>query len=83
MNISKLATNDQKDKAFLLTLKFNHRGLSATCLYTCGKTWKSVEIVLKLATNWQSDKGFSVDINICPQGVICPCPGAIYMYKSI
>ena len=21
--------------------------------------------------------------NICPQGVVCPCPGAIYMYKSI
>ena len=27
--------------------------------------------------------GLSVDINICPQGVVCPCPGAIYMYKSI
>ena len=25
----------------------------------------------------------SVDIKICPQGVVCPCPGAIYMYKSI
>ena len=25
----------------------------------------------------------SVDINICPQGVVCPCPGPIYMYKSI
>ena len=21
----------------------------------------------------------SVDINICPQGVVCPCPGAIYI----
>ena len=42
---------------------------------------KRVEIVLKLATNGQSDKGFYVDINICPQGIVCPCPGAIYMYK--
>ena len=42
------------------------------------------EIVLKLATIGQSDKGFqTVDINICPQGVVGPCLGAIYIYKSI
>ena len=33
------------------------------------------EIILKLATNGQSDKELSVDINICPQGVVCPCLG--------
>ena len=36
------------------------------------------DIVLNLATNGQSD-----NINIWPQGVVCPCAGAIYMYKSI
>ena len=41
------------------------------------------EIILKLATNGQSNKGFHLIINICPQGVICSFPGAIYMYKSI
>ena len=41
------------------------------------------EIVLKLATNGQSDKGFLLTSTFVPQGVVCPCPGAIYMYKSI
>ena len=41
------------------------------------------EIVLKRATNGQKWYGLSVDINLCHQGVVCPCPGAIYMYKSI
>ena len=41
------------------------------------------EICLKLATNGRSDKGFLLTSNVCPQGVFCPCPGAIYMYKII
>ena len=41
------------------------------------------EICLKLATNGQSDKGFLLTSKVCPQGVFCPCPGAIYMYKVI
>ena len=41
------------------------------------------EICLKLATNGQSDKGFLLTSKVCPQGVFCPCPGAIYMYKII
>ena len=41
------------------------------------------EICLKLATNGQSDKGFLLTSKFCPQGVFCPCPGAIYMYKII
>ena len=62
--------------------------VAALGLYTCMKSFKMClksyfkEIVLKLTTNGQW-KGLSVDINICPQGVVCPCPGAIYMYKSI
>ena len=39
------------------------------------------EICFKLAINGQSDKGFLLTSNGCPQGVFCPCPGAIYMYK--
>ena len=41
------------------------------------------EIVLKLTTNGQSDKGFLLTSTFVPQGVVCPCPWAIYMYKSI
>ena len=41
------------------------------------------EICLKLATNGRSDKSFLLTSNVCPQGIFCPCPGAIYMYKTI
>ena len=41
------------------------------------------EICLKLATNGRSDKGFLLTSKVCPQGVLCPSPGAIYMYKMI
>ena len=37
----------------------------------------------KPATNGQSDKGFLLTSNACPQGVVCPCPRAIYIYKII
>ena len=33
--------------------------------------------------NGQSDKGFLLISKVYPQGVVCPCPGAIYMYKNI
>ena len=33
--------------------------------------------------NGQSYKGFLLTSKICPQGVVCPCPGAIYMFKII
>ena len=36
------------------------------------------KICLKLATN-----GFLLTSKVCPQGVFCPCPGVIYMYKII
>ena len=39
------------------------------------------EICLKLATNGRSDKAFLLTSKVCPQGVFCPCPGAMYMYK--
>ena len=41
------------------------------------------EIFLKLATNGRSDKDFLLTSKVCPQGVFCPCPGAIYMHKII
>ena len=39
------------------------------------------EISLKLASNDQSDKMFLLTSKFHPQGVVSPCPGAIYMYK--
>ena len=41
------------------------------------------DIYFKLATNEQSDKQFLSTSKFCTQGVVCPCPGAIYMYKII
>ena len=41
------------------------------------------EVCLKFAINGQSDKGFLLTSKVCPQGVLCPWPGAIYMYKII
>ena len=41
------------------------------------------QICLKLAINGQSDKGFLLTSKVCPQGVFCPCPRAIYMYKIV
>ena len=37
----------------------------------------------KPVTNGQSDKGFLLTWKICPQWIVCPCPGAIYIYKII
>ena len=37
----------------------------------------------KPATNGQSDKGFLLTSKVCPQGVVCPCPRAVYIYKII
>ena len=39
------------------------------------------EIFLKLATNDRSDKMFLLKSKFRLQGVVSPCPGAIYMYK--
>ena len=35
-------------------------------------------IFFKPSTNGLSDKGFLLTSNVCPQWVVCPCPGAIY-----
>ena len=39
------------------------------------------DFFLKLATNNRSDKMFLLTSKFRPQGVVSPCPGAIYMYK--
>ena len=38
-------------------------------------------IFLKLASNEWNDKTFLLTLKLCPLGAVCPCPGAIYMYK--
>ena len=80
---SQLATNDQNDKAFLLTLKF----WPGVCLPLPGAIYmkeKRVEIVLKRATNGQSDKSFLLTSTFVSKGLSAPAlAGAIYMYKRI
>ena len=64
-------------------------GLSASApgLYTCIKSWKKCiksdfkEIFLKLVTNDRSDRMFLLASKLHPQGVVSPCPGAIFIYK--
>ena len=41
------------------------------------------KICLKLATNDRSDRMFLLTSKFCPKGVVCPCPGTIYMYNVI
>ena len=41
------------------------------------------ETFLKLTLNGQSNKVFLLISKFCPQGVVYPCPVAIYMWKSI
>ena len=39
--------------------------------------------LFETCNKWSKWYGISVGINVCHQGVVCPCPGAIYMYISI
>ena len=52
-----------------------------------GKTMNFSETIvandLKLATDDRSDKQFLLTSKLCPLGTVCPCPGAVYMYKII
>ena len=67
------------------------RGLSdpALGLYTCIKTWKIMYKIrlqryfFETCNKWAKWQGFSVDIRILSTKVVCPCPGAIYMWKNI
>ena len=85
-NILKLVANEQSDKRFLLTSKFCPLWLSAPDLrlYICIKYEKNSiksdfkEMFLKLATNDRSDKMFLLTLKFRSQGVVSPCPGAIY-----
>ena len=73
-------------RAFCWHQKFVIKGFSvlAIGLYTCIKSLKMCIksdfewIILKLATYGQREKAFCYHPNF-----VCPCPGAIYMYKSI
>ena len=75
-------------RAFCWHQKFVPKGLSALALglYTYIKSLKmcikSISF-FKLATNGRSDKGFLLTSKVCPQEVVCPCPGAVYMDKII
>ena len=93
--ILKLATNGQNDKAFLLTSKVCPQGVVCPCpgtiyVYKINKNVYKIRFLFsnlqrmgKVITNGQSDKGFLLTSKVCPQGVVCSCAEAIYMYKII
>ena len=78
-------------RAFCWHQKFVPKGFSALApgLYTCIKSLKVCiksdceEIILKLATYGQREKAFLLSSKFCPQGVVCPCPGATCVYTCI
>ena len=79
-------------KVYVLCKNSDPKGLSAPALglYTCIKTWKIMYKIrlqryffFKLANNGQSDKVFLLTSGFCPQRIVCPCPGTIYMRKNI
>ena len=65
-------------------------GLSAPApgLYTCIKSWKKMykirlqrDFFFETCNTWPKWHDIPVVIKISSQGVVSPCPGAIYMYK--
>ena len=86
----KLVTNEWSDKTFLLTSKFRPLGAVCPCpgaiyMYKIMKKMYKIRLqrdfFLKLATNDRSDKMFLMTSKFHLQGVVSPCPVAIYMYK--
>ena len=45
--------------------------------------FKAIFFLLNLQQIGKSNKGFLPTSKVCPQGVVCPCPGAIYIYIII
>ena len=86
----KLATYDGSDKKFLLTSKLCPLGavcpLSRGDIHVLNHEKNCIKsdfkgIFFKLATNDRSDRTFLLTSKLCPLGAVCPCPGAIYIYK--
>ena len=48
-----------------------------------GEKWQNAIEWVKLTGNRQIDRKLMFVEKIWPVGVVCPCPGAIYMYISI
>ena len=77
--------------AFCWRQNFVTKELSAPGLglYTCMRILKNMYKIrlqsdfFKLATNGHNDEAFLLTPKVYPQGVVCPCPGAIYIYKII
>ena len=73
-------------------LKFWPQGFVCPCpgaIYMYKKHEKSCiksdfnDIFFETCNKWAKWQGFPVDIGFCPQRIVCPCPGAIYMWKNI
>ena len=86
----KLATDDRSDKKFMLTSKLCALGgacpLPRGYIHVLNHEKNCIksdfkDIVFETTTNDRSDKKFLLTSKLCPLGAVCPCPGAIYMYK--
>ena len=84
--ILKLVANEQSNKRFLLTSKFCPLWLSTPDLrlYKCikyEKKWCKIRLqrdVFETCNKWPKWQDVPLTLKFCPQGVVSPCPGAIY-----
>ena len=66
-----------------MTLTFLRQGQLRSPMHLNGKSRKITFNGRKLARNEQMDRKFMFMKIFLAQGVVCPCPGAIYMYMTI
>ena len=69
------------DPAMTLTY-FTARSIQIAHAFEWGKLLK-YDLRGKTCRNWADGQNIYVYEKNCPQGVVCPCSGAIYMYKVI
>ena len=66
-----------------MTLTFLRQGQLRSPMHLNRKNRKMSFNGRKLARNEQIDRNFMFKKIFCSQGVVCPCPGAKYMYMTI
>ena len=78
--------NKYVQRDLFLNLEQMELSAPALGLYTCIKSLKNVHKIrlqrdyFETCNKWPKSQDVSVDIKIVSLGVVCPCPGAIYLY---
>ena len=83
MELYKVYINHDLGMTVDLDLFYGKVNIGCLCIIRMGKLSKMLFNGGKLAGSMQMDRRFMVMKKKCPQVVVCPCPGAIYMYMTI